>query len=275
VVSLMPIRAVTLDLWLTLVWSTKELDEYYRFRRRTNFYRLLKRRAEPTNSSRSVTFANVRLAIEEMKAKAEEAAEEGIELSLREKGRILFQSIGAGLASDEEEVMYERVGRILSNSGLSSKLPYLNPEAIPALNRLKKEFPELKIGVISNAGTSSQTYAQVFESLRIPKVFDSLTISCDVGFVKPSRKIFEHAANSLSVNPSEILHVGDDFQADIVGAVNSGMHAALYTGLWHRYASWQGAPSEKLPEGFRAKRGRSVKEISSLHEIPKLIEDSQ
>lgn len=209
-----------------------------------------------------------------MNTSVSRACEEGLELSLTERSRILFETLGMEFTASEGERMYGRAERILSDSGVHSRPPRINPEAAPALRSLKKEFPQLKIGLISNAGRSSGTYARVLESLGVMRFFDSLTISCDVGFVKPRREIFEHATKSLSVRPSETLHVGDYFRSDVVGATSYGMSAALYTGLWHRYSSNQGPSLERIPEGFSAGRGYAT-EISSLHEVAAMVRKSR
>lgn len=69
-----------------------------------------------------------------------------------------------------------------------------------------------------------------------------LTFSKNVGYEKPNAKIFEAAvreaepwlclgkADALEADPlkpSEILHIGNDFQKDFVGATEAGFHAVL------------------------------------------------
>ncbi|WP_341772086.1 HAD family hydrolase [Burkholderia anthina] len=46
------------------------------------------------------------------------------------------------------------------------------------------------------------------------------------GFAKPEPEIFHAAAAALGVRTAELLHVGDDFHLDIVGALNAGLQAA-------------------------------------------------
>jgi FMN phosphatase YigB (HAD superfamily) len=59
---------------------------------------------------------------------------------------------------------------------------------------------------------------------------DSLTaivVSQRVGTIKPHRAIFEAARVAIgSPRPSAILHVGDDWRADVTGALDAGWHAA-------------------------------------------------
>jgi len=45
--------------------------------------------------------------------------------------------------------------------------------------------------------------------------------------LKPSAKVFEHCVKILAVKPKEILHVGDSYLLDTVGAKQIGIDAAL------------------------------------------------
>ena len=50
-----------------------------------------------------------------------------------------------------------------------------------------------------------------------------------VGWRKPRREIFEAVARALDVDPREILHVGDNLDADVAGAAAAGMRTAWLT----------------------------------------------
>lgn len=85
-----------------------------------------------------------------------------------------------------------------------------------------------KIGLISNVYTD----IEVDEILKIYGLYDyldSLTLSCIVGFRKPRPEIFKFALNSLSAEPLKSIMVGDDYNADVIGALNMGMKAIWFT----------------------------------------------
>ncbi|MEM0084229.1 MAG: HAD family hydrolase [Candidatus Methanomethylicia archaeon] len=85
-----------------------------------------------------------------------------------------------------------------------------------------------KIGLISNVYID----LEVIEVLKIYDLYDfldSLTLSCIVGFRKPRPEIFKCALNSLSSDPSKSIMVGDDYNTDIIGALNLGMKAIWFT----------------------------------------------
>lgn len=51
-------------------------------------------------------------------------------------------------------------------------------------------------------------------------------VSQRIGTIKPHPAIFEHARSALDVDAASLLHVGDDWAADIVGALGAGWRAA-------------------------------------------------
>ena len=48
-----------------------------------------------------------------------------------------------------------------------------------------------------------------------------------VGFEKPDPRIFHHALRVAGASPETTLHVGDLYDADVVGARAAGVHALL------------------------------------------------
>lgn len=51
--------------------------------------------------------------------------------------------------------------------------------------------------------------------------------AADVGVIKPHPRIFQAALDCLGVNPQEAVFIGDDAEADIIGAQAVGMRAIL------------------------------------------------
>ena len=266
----MTIKAVTFDLWLTLIWDSKELEEYRRLRRLLNFHKFVKRVGAKGKKSEHINFNAVRLAMEELSLQVNKVYDKGRDVSPEDRGRMLFELLGIKFSSAESTEVDKQAGKIMSDSGYHAKYPNLNPEAEPVLKELKGSG--LKIGLISNAARSANTYGRMMRSFGISQYFDTLTISCEVGYLKPRREIFSAALHSLDVRPREALHVGDLFKADIVGATSYGMNAALYTGLWHKYAQYMN-PGEHVPKNFETKKPLVVDEISSLRKIPQVIEE--
>ncbi len=80
---------------------------------------------------------------------------------------------------------------------------------------------EVKLGIISNW---DDRLIPLLERLGLKKYFDTIIVSCNVGFTKPSPVIFEQAVRWLKVRPENLLHVGDSPKEDIEGAKAAGFH---------------------------------------------------
>ncbi len=97
------------------------------------------------------------------------------------------------------------------------------PETRGVLEQLKGRY---KMGVITNY-MHGPTCRVVFNKLGYGELFDSLIVSAEVGFRKPSKVIFERALKETGSDPSGSVMVGDMYQADIVGANMMGMRSVL------------------------------------------------
>lgn len=96
------------------------------------------------------------------------------------------------------------------------------PEASDVLRRLKQLG--LKLGVISNF---DHRLYRILEGLDMASYFDSVTISSEAGYAKPTREVFVVAMERFGVRPSEAAHVGDSEHTDFAGALRAGMTALL------------------------------------------------
>jgi FMN phosphatase YigB (HAD superfamily) len=59
---------------------------------------------------------------------------------------------------------------------------------------------------------------------------DAIVVSQRVGWVKPHPAIFEATAEALRVSLAELVHVGDDWAADVVGAKRAGARVVYLDG---------------------------------------------
>jgi HAD superfamily hydrolase (TIGR01549 family) len=63
------------------------------------------------------------------------------------------------------------------------------------------------------------------------RYFDVLVDSEVIGITKPDPRIFEPVFEALDLEPSELLHVGDYYSVDVVGARRAGSTGILYDPL--------------------------------------------
>lgn len=101
--------------------------------------------------------------------------------------------------------------------------------AIELLTALK---PHYALHIITN-GFQDVQYFKMKNSGLLP-FFETVTDSSSVGVKKPDPKIFEHALRVGQVAPNEAIMIGDNLEADIEGALATGMHAVHFMPLEKR-----------------------------------------
>jgi len=85
-----------------------------------------------------------------------------------------------------------------------------------------------KIGLLSNADVSEM--AGWAES-PIAMLFDSVVFSCEVGYIKPEKEIYDISLRQLSVEPRKAVFVGDGGSRELEGAKEMGMTTVFISGL--------------------------------------------
>jgi putative hydrolase of the HAD superfamily len=96
------------------------------------------------------------------------------------------------------------------------------PDVVPSLDAMQEAG--LRLGVVSNW---SWYAPELLQTLELARHFEVLSISARVGYQKPHRAIFDHALELLGVPADQAIHVGDDPEADVVGARRVGIEPVL------------------------------------------------
>ncbi len=110
---------------------------------------------------------------------------------------------------------------------IRTKLPILYPHTAAVLAALKRRG--YKIGLISNTGrTWGRFLRPIQDDLGIGKYFDDRIFSDELGVRKPEPAIFEAALDHLGLRPTEVVHVGDDLEADVAGSKGLGFRAVWF-----------------------------------------------
>lgn len=84
-----------------------------------------------------------------------------------------------------------------------------------ALARLSQRFPLL---ALSNGNAR-------LDRVGLHQFFVGAVSAKQVGVAKPDARIFQHACSLLNLPASQVLHVGDDLDLDVAGAVAAGLQA--------------------------------------------------
>ena len=98
----------------------------------------------------------------------------------------------------------------------------LESDTLPTLKKL--ETDGYRMGLISNAG-DDQDVQQLARRFGIAQYFDFILTSAACSYRKPHRRIFELALSNWYFLPSEAVMVGDNLDADVLGAQSAGLYA--------------------------------------------------
>jgi HAD superfamily hydrolase (TIGR01509 family) len=129
------------------------------------------------------------------------------------------------------------------------------PEPVgPLLERLSARY---RLAVLSN-WPLALTIDRFVEAAGWSRWLQAVVVSQRVGTIKPHPEIFRVAAEVLRVVPAAVLHVGDDWAADVVGAKEAGWRVA--------YLQTQEG-SSPLPASRPDERVRPDLELESLADL--------
>jgi putative hydrolase of the HAD superfamily len=126
------------------------------------------------------------------------------------------------LAALGHDDLPDEVFRRIETAFMERTAWYIFPDVPPAIDALTAAG--IRLGVISNWVWGGP---ELLHSLELAGHFEALTISARVGYNKPHPRIFEHALHVMNVAPSEAVHVGDSYSADVVGARAVGIAPVL------------------------------------------------
>lgn len=86
-----------------------------------------------------------------------------------------------------------------------------------------------RLASITNRGYGGERFWDEVREFKLDKFFEDIAVSCDIGYLKPHPRIYEHALGKLGVAAEESVMVGDNMRADVEGSKALGM-----TAVWRR-----------------------------------------
>jgi putative hydrolase of the HAD superfamily len=195
----------------------------------------------------------------------DELARRGIEVSLEQAGRAMKAEIGfyrahlwmgrdaAGLAELRRrcgEVLREQLGveADVEDALLAAIVFQPFADAVPALRELRS----IGVKLVAASNWDVSLHEQL-ERTGLTPLLDGALSSAEVGAPKPDPEIFTRALALADARPEEALHVGDDLEADVGGALAAGLEPVLID----RDGSLEPPPG--------------VRRIASLAELPALV----
>lgn len=145
-----------------------------------------------------------------------------------------FRAVGMPQAEDpqflrqvislEHRLLYERVVSVA-------------PDALSTLRELHRRG--YRLGLVSNFCNLPDVAYENIGQVGLLEFFDQTILSCEIGWRKPARLIYQEMINRLGIPPKAVLFVGDRLIEDVQGPQKLGLRAVQ---------TWQFRQEEPRPE---------------------------
>lgn len=211
------LKAVTFDLWQTLILDRPEGLRHARAGRVQGMYDILIRRGH------ALSVGDVERAYDAVGEHLEALWKTQRDIGTRGQVRLLLGVLGLDGAGMRDEPVMAALDEAYCLPILSA-LPVANAGAVEVLAALSARG--LRLALICNTGRTPGTMLRiVLERLGLGHFLSVLTFSDELGLRKPHAEIFLGTLAALGVPAVEAAHVGDDVTTDVAGARGVGMRA--------------------------------------------------
>ena len=133
-------------------------------------------------------------------------------------------------------------------------------EALPHVeDTLAQLCADWLMGLATNAAASEE--GEIWQALArvgLDRLLDKVYCYRTIGHKKPSREFFNYILHDLKLGCESVFLIGDDFEADVMGAVRCGIRA-----VWLN------------ERGGETRVGKMYRTIHDFHDLPKALEELQ
>ena len=216
----MPLRALTIDFWNTMVVA-RTGGERRQAQRMTHLVDLV-RAGRP-----EATEAEIHEAYRAALARYDAAWRKEHHTP---RTSSLVRCIWKALALEIEEERHDETVALFED-GLLHGAPDFADGLEEALAWASAHY---RLGIVSDTMFSpGRVIRQLLNERGVLRYFDAFVFSDETGFSKPDPRAFALAADTLGVAPGEIAHIGDLRRTDVRGAQDAGATALLFTHIHH------------------------------------------
>ena len=142
-----------------------------------------------------------------------------------------WAKMDAGVLTEEtaEPLILSRFPDRLKNTVCNLLYNWSRPgDTIPGMESLIRRLKDAGYSVylLSNASKGQHIY---WPKVPVSRLFDGKLVSCDIGFVKPMREIYETFTQKFSLKPEECVFI-DDSASNAAWADACGWHGIVFHG---------------------------------------------
>lgn len=166
----------------------------------------------------TISFVRYQEALQEVSQEITREKEETLrEILSEERFRRLFVRLGI---PDGEETAHQRQAIMLAHMQTLAGATECPDQHRTVLAQLREAGYTL--GILSNFD-HTPTARKLLQDYGLEEFFEIIAISADLGWRKPKPEVFLQVVEKLDIRPAEGLFVGDNWQADVVGAAAVGL----------------------------------------------------
>ncbi len=157
-------------------------------------------------------------------SKIRESAERDVRNKLSQKEEITLDEIYAQIVKNY--FVEQTVANKMKALEIEAELKYCKPrQSVVNLIEMAK-YAEKKVVCTSDFYMGKEFLLKLLKKNGV--VVDDIFISCEYGLTKNTGTLFGKVTSELSIQKSEILHIGDNWQSDLTNAKNAGLEAFFY-----------------------------------------------
>jgi putative hydrolase of the HAD superfamily len=229
----MPLRAVTFDLWETLITDSRKIDGQRSGHRVREIGRILE------HFGLRIPAADLELAHARVWDECSRSWERAVDLPFEGQISLFMELARPGLSASVDPGAFSRIAEAYAAAAL-----LYPPALIDGVSGAMVEMRSrgLRLGLICNTGrTPGRALRRLLSDFGILPLLDVALFSDETICRKPDPRIFRAALDSLGAAPADSVHVGDSLENDVRGALGAGMRS-----VWVRGAnadSAAGAPT--------------------------------
>lgn len=135
----------------------------------------------------------------------------------QQRFRMLFDKLNLNHKDNIDNILNDMTEVHMMGLASATTFPEDNKKTLEYLRKLDYRF-----ALISNFDYAPTAY-RLLDQYKLRQYFEKIYISIEVGWRKPHKNIFQIALDECGINSKEVIHVGDNFAADIVGSYNLGI----------------------------------------------------